>query len=160
MLKICGRPIVAVATYDADQEKPVEPMTIIEQREYKLPSCKRMRNGKMALVVRKHSSDGGNGSGAGGNGANGGCNGGNGGNGGKGGGNGGGGDDEAKQDGKKNGNGGKNGNGNGNGNGKKSGDAKAGAEGQAAGEKGDGGEGGAKVIETSRTMLYGVRMPL
>ncbi len=64
MLKICGRPLVAVATYDADQEKPVEPMTIIEQREYKLPRCTRLHNGKMALVVRKHSSGGGSNGGA------------------------------------------------------------------------------------------------
>jgi uncharacterized membrane protein YgcG len=54
MFRICCRPIVAVATYDADVEQPVEPMTIIEQREYNLPLAKRLHNGKMALVVRKH----------------------------------------------------------------------------------------------------------
>jgi hypothetical protein len=56
MFRICCRPIVAIATYDADVEQPEEPMTIIEQREYKLPLVKRLHNGKMALVVRKHSS--------------------------------------------------------------------------------------------------------
>jgi hypothetical protein len=57
MFRICCRPIVAIATYDADVVQPVEPMTIIEQREYKLPLAKRLHNGKMALVVRKHGPD-------------------------------------------------------------------------------------------------------
>ncbi|KAK5168347.1 uncharacterized protein LTR77_006917 [Saxophila tyrrhenica] len=57
-LKLSGRPLIAIAPYDADQYKPVEPMTLIEQREYTMPSAKRLYNGKMALVVRKHADDG------------------------------------------------------------------------------------------------------
>lgn len=53
MFKIFGRPIVAIAGYDADKEQPIEPLTFVQQREYSIPGFKQRGKTTTMVKVRK-----------------------------------------------------------------------------------------------------------